>query len=381
VVDAAPQPKVASELSATTMQVRECWRSSTVESYRPLPAFNGWCGCHAHAAAARPQHQPGLFDARLSCDVVTGDLLTNGVEVHYEGSATLGGSGRARLHDRVGGIGEMLWEALEGAGWVGEVATLRMTVALRVGVAPAPAIAPRRSARFEPLPGRARRLGEKGQIDDHGVAWQERVGPLNIRAAGPGYRLLECERRSEDLEFGEDTLYTAAVRAGWLVGEPSEGVDVPDVRITVSVVRRNPRWEAFASGTADLGAAPPAAADPIVSAISESELLALALNVAARNGDPNPGLIQHARGSRFDVTRTTGSIVFGDAPSYIIVMKGNFRRRRPRLRHHAEEEFVCYPFQTLVIDIETGKITDSGSSHQAPDLTSLGEVVTDHPHG
>jgi hypothetical protein len=34
-----------------------------------------------------------------------------------------------------------------------------------------------------------------------------------------------------------------------------------------------------------------------------------------------------------------------------------------------------------VIDIETGKITDSGSSNQAPGLTSLGEVVTDYPHG
>jgi hypothetical protein len=69
---------------------------------------------------------------------VTGDLLTNGVEVHYDGPATLGGSGKARLHDRVGGIGEMVWEALDGAGWVGEVATLRMTVALRVGVVLAP---------------------------------------------------------------------------------------------------------------------------------------------------------------------------------------------------------------------------------------------------
>jgi hypothetical protein len=34
-----------------------------------------------------------------------------------------------------------------------------------------------------------------------------------------------------------------------------------------------------------------------------------------------------------------------------------------------------------VIDIETGKITGGRSSHQAPDLTSLGEVVTDHPRG
>lgn len=312
---------------------------------------------------------------------MTGDVLTNGVEVHYDGPATLGGSGRARLHDRVGGIGEMVWEALDGAGWVGEVATLRMTVALRVGVAPAPAIAPRRGARFEPLPGRARRLGGKGRIDDHGVAWQQYVGPLNGRAAGPGYRLLESERRPEEFEFGEDMLYTAAVQASWLAGDPGEVVDVPDVRIAVSVARRNLRWEAFASGTADLGAAPTAAA-PIISAIDESELLALAREVAARSGDANPELIQHARGSRFDVTRTTGSIVFSDAPSYIVVVKGRFRRRRSRPgARPTDEQFVSYRFQTVVIDIGTGKITDSGSSDRAPDLTSLGEVVTDHPRG
>jgi hypothetical protein len=42
------------------------------------------------------------------------------------------------------------------------------------------------------------------------------------------------------------------------------------------------------------------------------------------------------------------------------------------------EQFVSYQFQTLVIDIETGQITDSGSSNHCPDLASLGEIVTDH---
>jgi hypothetical protein len=292
----------------------------------------------------------------------------------------------------------MLWEALDGAGWVGEVASFLMTVGLRVGVAAAPATGFRQSARFEPLPGRVRRLGQKGRIGHQGVAWQRYLGPLNGRAAGPGYRLVKSERRPEELEFGEDMLYTAAVQAGWLGGEPGEVVDVPDVRITVSVARRNPTWEAFAHGSAgsrDLEAVPDgptrspheerrSAATPAVSAIDESELLARALRVAARLGDPDPELIQHARGSRFEVTRTTGSTVFSDAPSYIIVMKGNFRARRatrPRHRYPDDEQFVSYPFQTLVIDIETGQTTDGGSSHLAPDLASLGEVVTDHSRG
>ena len=170
------------------------------------------------------------------------DLLTDAVEVKYEGPVTLAGSGRGRLHDRAGGIGEMLWEALDRAGWVGEMVSIRTTVSLRVGVAAAPATRPKRRTRLEPLPGGARSLGESGWIDDEGVAWQQSVGPLNGRAAGPGYRLSEGERRPEEVEFGEDMFYTAAVRAGWLSGEPDAVADVPDVHITVSVARRNPSW-------------------------------------------------------------------------------------------------------------------------------------------
>ncbi len=64
-------------------------------------------------------------------------LLAIGTEVRYDGPATLGGYGRARLHDRVGGIDEMLWEALDGAEWVGEVATRRWRQNRRDHLAPA----------------------------------------------------------------------------------------------------------------------------------------------------------------------------------------------------------------------------------------------------
>jgi hypothetical protein len=311
---------------------------------------------------------------------VAGDLLTDGVEVLYGGSATIAACGRACLHDRVGGIGEMVWEALADAGWIGELATIRMTVALRVGVAPAPATTPRRRARFEARPGRVRQLGEKGRVDGDGFVWQQSIGPLNPRAAGHGYRLLASEGDPEDLEFGEDMLYTAAVQAGWLTGTADEIVDISDVRILVGVARRNPRWETFARGAADPGEAPPAPA-PVVGGIDESALLPLARKVAAQSGDPNPELIQHARGSRFELTQTTGSVVFSDAPSYIVVMKGNFHTRRTNRRARpTDAPLASYSFRTIVIEIETGKITDSGCSDHAPDLTALDAVITDHPH-
>jgi hypothetical protein len=194
------------------------------------------------------------------------------------------------------------------------------------------------------------------------------------------------DRHVEELEFGEDILYSTAVQAGWLTVDPSEIVDVAEARITVSAKRRNPSWEAYANRDAaphiDDGArneTPSRIATPSL-AVDESKLLALALEVAARDGDPNPELIQHARGTRFDVTRTTGSTVFSDAPSYIFVMKGGFNPRHSRPRSLPARPERHYRYRTIVTDIKTGKITDSGGSNAAPDLTPLGEVITDHPH-
>src|SRR5262249_29020810 len=118
-----------------------------------------------------------------------------------------------------------------------------------------------------------------------------------------------------------------------------------------------------------------------VGAIDESELLSRALDVVAGAGDPEPVLIQHARGTRFEVTRTTGSMVFSDAPSYIVVTEGDFQARVPRTARHGppgDEVVVAYRFRVLVFDIETGQITDCGLSNERPDLASLGDVVTDY---
>jgi hypothetical protein len=121
--------------------------------------------------------------------------------------------------------------------------------------------------------------------------------------------------------------------------------------------------------------------EPNIRVLREDMLLRLARQVAARHGDPDPELIQHAAGTREAVTRTTGSIVFSDAPSYIVAIKGRFRARRPYPPGRVPAtgaEHRSYTVQVLVVDINTGAVTDSGSSLQFPDLTPLGTVVTDY---
>jgi hypothetical protein len=62
----------------------------------------------------------------------------------------------------------------------------------------------------------------------------------------------------------------------------------------------------------------------------------------------------------------------------MVVMKGAFRgRRRPRSRRGTEEQWYSYAFQNFIFDLDTGKITDSGSSQTSPDFSLLVEVVTD----
>ena len=300
---------------------------------------------------------------------MTGELLDNGVEIRYRGPATLDEAGHSSLRGRADGVGGMVWEALEGAGWVGELTSPRTTVAIRVGVASAP-----RSE--HPLIATAeRRRHEGGSVDEDGVAWQQQVGPLSGRAAGPGYRLLESEFGARERGRGDLLLRAAAVQAGWLEGDPGEILELPEVQIAVSVARRNPRWE-------DRDAHLPTQKDHSKSSetMDDGELLGLALEVAARFGDPTPSAIRHARGTRFDVTSATGSKVFSDTPSCIFAMQGDFRWNHSRPANpdrQLTEQDISYQFMTFVLDAQTGKLTDVGASHQAPDLTLLSNVITE----
>lgn len=169
--------------------------------------------------------------------------LPNAIEVAYAGAATVGANGSARLHGRAGGLGEMLWQALERAGWKGHMTHIRTTVSIRIGVLTAPSPLPRPHAGLTPLSGGARRLGRRARVDTEGVAWQQYEGPFYDRDGGIAPRLVDRERWPEEFAFGEDLLYTAAVRAGWLSNQPGVIADIPDVRIHLSVTRRESHFD------------------------------------------------------------------------------------------------------------------------------------------
>jgi hypothetical protein len=305
---------------------------------------------------------------------MTGVLLENGVEIRYRGSATLHGSENATLAGRSDGVAGMLWEALGGAGWVGEFASPRMTVAIRVGVPRAPTPDPVAVA-DEP-----RRRHEGGWLDEDGIAWQQSVGPLSGRFAGPGFRVLENELAPLERGLGDALLRAAAAQAGWLSGAPSGVVELPKVRLAVSVARRNPRWED--PDAQPLTLSPQDYQAQCSGTLDDRELLVRALEVAARLGDPDPVRVSHARGTRFDVTSTTGSKVFSDTPACIFAMQGNFRwnhSRPARPGRQLTETDISYRFLTVVIDAKSGKSMDIGASNQARDLTALGHVISDRP--
>jgi hypothetical protein len=122
---------------------------------------------------------------------------------------------------------------------------------------------------------------------------------------------------------------------------------------------------------------------PLPGVRNEGDILRLALEVAARNGDPNPKRIEHTTGTREAATKTTGSWVRSDAPSYLIAMRGDFSVPRPapptQSPTDAQHTVMAYPIQVLVVEIASGRVTDSGSSSDYPDLSSVGPVVIDYP--
>jgi hypothetical protein len=107
----------------------------------------------------------------------------------------------------------------------------------------------------------------------------------------------------------------------------------------------------------------------------ESEILDIALGLAADRGDQAPALIQHVACTRAQANRVMcGAVVPGERPSWLIAIQGQFTAPRHPRRHFqsADPEVQQYSVITLVVDAATGAPTDSGHSNNYPDLTALG---------
>jgi hypothetical protein len=159
-------------------------------------------------------------------------------EFRYLGRIAVGSPGRAHLLDRGEGISELIWDALERAGWIGHTIGMKPTLDVLIRVPPAPTPVSPRPQGAVLRPGGPRRRGEHGPRSEDGSARQQRVGPVHGRAV-PGLRLLDGAVRAEDFDTLEDMLYTAAAQAGWLATDDDQhAAEVPDGEIRIRITRR-----------------------------------------------------------------------------------------------------------------------------------------------
>jgi hypothetical protein len=114
--------------------------------------------------------------------------------------------------------------------------------------------------------------------------------------------------------------------------------------------------------------------------LSERRILTLAEQAATGSSDPNPTLIQHAAGTRFDaVVISSGDLIFEYNWSYLIAIRGHFTATDASYPPGAKPRTGTVI--TLVVDARTGKVTDGGIGNRYPPLAKLGPVTTDLPVG
>lgn len=112
--------------------------------------------------------------------------------------------------------------------------------------------------------------------------------------------------------------------------------------------------------------------------LSEARILTLAERSARGDGDPNPTLIQHAAGTRFEAVRiSSGDLVFEWNWSYLVAIRGHFTADGAPIAAGAKPPTGTVI--TLVLDARTGHVTDFGISDRYPTLAQLGPVTTDLP--
>lgn len=109
--------------------------------------------------------------------------------------------------------------------------------------------------------------------------------------------------------------------------------------------------------------------------VSESRLLEIALKMAADADERSPTLIQYSEGDRVQANLVaSGTKIFEHRPTYLIAMRGQFTywmAKRPPGRPPPRGTVM-----TLVVDAETGRLSDVGIHNRYPQLEQLGPVIT-----
>ena len=110
--------------------------------------------------------------------------------------------------------------------------------------------------------------------------------------------------------------------------------------------------------------------------LTEHQILRMALELAARGGDPRPTLIQHSEGPHGKANQLTSGAYFGgSAWSYLIAERGKFIGYDATVPYGAA--LPRGTVQTLIVNASTGKVTDGGLTYSYPPLAQLGPVTTD----
>ncbi|TYB62639.1 hypothetical protein FXF51_24680 [Nonomuraea sp. PA05] len=100
-------------------------------------------------------------------------------------------------------------------------------------------------------------------------------------------------------------------------------------------------------------------------------MTAIARQLAEAHQEQDPRNLRYIVSTRqAALAATTPSRPVGDASVYVIQMEGSFERR---LRHR--EEPLRGRFMMILVDAETGQVTDWSISAQPFDLSELGQAL------
>jgi hypothetical protein len=110
--------------------------------------------------------------------------------------------------------------------------------------------------------------------------------------------------------------------------------------------------------------------------LTERQIIQIAMAAAKRAGESEPTLIQHSDGTRERSNLIdSGDVVPGQRWSYLIAERGRFVFKDAPTPPGAPAPSGSV--LTLVVDVATRQVTDSGLSNRYPELAKLGPVTTD----